>query len=118
LLYTDDQSTCDSLELKLVAGRLRLRLNTGAGPGVLESGPELPGLGDGAWHRAAVVKRGPNTSLEVDQDTQSLTCHTTDPSNLVLGNLSSNHYVYVGGLPSWYSSKLKVGNLRMIAQKL
>ena len=109
LLYTDDQSTCDSLELKLVGGRLRLRVNTGGGPGVLQSGPALPPLDDGAWHKVAVVKRGANTSMVVDADRQSLTCDTTDPANLVLGNISNNHYMYVGGLPSWYSTKLKVG---------
>ena len=31
LVYTDDPTTCDNLELKLVDGRLRLRMNTGAG---------------------------------------------------------------------------------------
>ena len=31
LVYTDDPATCDNLELKLVDGRLRLRMNTGAG---------------------------------------------------------------------------------------
>ena len=30
-MYTDDPATCDNLELKLVDGRLRLRMNTGAG---------------------------------------------------------------------------------------
>ena len=29
----------------------------------------------------------------------------------VLGNVSNNHYVYVGGLPSWYLAKLKVSHL-------
>ena len=29
----------------------------------------------------------------------------------VLGNISNNHYVYVGGLPSWYLAKLKVSHL-------
>ena len=111
LLYTDDQSTCDSLEVKLVGGRLRLRVNTGLGPGVLQSGPALPPLHDGAWHRVTVVKRGANTTMVVDADRQSLTCDTTDPANLVLGNVSNNHYMYVGGLPSWYSTKLKVGVL-------
>ena len=65
LLYTDDPSTCDSLELKLVGGRLRLRLNTGTGPTILESSPSLASLADGAWHRVAVVKLAANTTLQV-----------------------------------------------------
>ena len=109
LLYTDDPSTCDSLEIKLVGGRVRLRVNTGAGPGVIESSQQLASLSDDAWHSVSVLKRGANTTLVVDSDLQSLTCHTDNPGHLVLGNMSHNHYVYVGGLPSWYHSKLKVG---------
>ena len=65
LLYTDDPSTCDSLELKLVEGRLRLRMNTGTGPMILQSSPSLPSLADGVWHRVAVVKLSANTTLQV-----------------------------------------------------
>ena len=65
LVYTDDPSTCDSLELKLVEGRLRLRMNTGAGPTILQSSQALPSLADGAWHRVAVVKLSTNTTLQV-----------------------------------------------------
>ena len=72
LVYTDDPSTCDSLELKLVDGRLRLRVNTGAGPTILQSSPSLPSLADGAWHRVAVVKLAANPTLQVNASVHPL----------------------------------------------
>ena len=67
---------------------------------------------------------------QVDADRQTSVCNTSDLNSLVsfsslskishlitvswwemsqvLGNISNNHYVYVGGLPSWYLAKLKV----------
>ena len=76
---------------------------------------------------------------QVDGDQQTSVCNTSDLNNLVqalfsfhqhpdpyhcflplssqmlksqvLGNISNNHYVYVGGLPSWYLAKLKVSHL-------
>ena len=79
LVYTDDPSTCDSLELKLVDGRLRLRVNTGAGPTILQSSPSLPSLADGAWHRVAVVKLAANTTLQVNASLHPLsTTHHHD----------------------------------------
>ena len=78
-MYTDDPSTCDSLELKLVDGRLRLRVNTGAGPTILQSSPSLPSLADGAWHRVAVVKLSANTTLQVNASLHPLsTTHHHD----------------------------------------
>ena len=68
---------------------------------------------------------------QVDADRQTSVCDTSDLNSLVsfsnisissqflwqmyepqvLGNISNNHYVYVGGLPSWYLAKLKVSHL-------
>ena len=72
-------------------------------------------------------------TTQVDADRQTSVCDSSDLNSLVsfsfsnisissqllwlmfetqvLGNISNNHYVYVGGLPSWYLAKLKVSHL-------
>ena len=106
LLYTDDSSTCDFLEVKLVGSAVRLRFNTGFGGQILTVGEQK--YSDGSWHKVDVIKNGANTTLSVDKASDSVICDGEDLESLVLGNLSSNQYVYVGGLPSWYTTKLKV----------
>jgi len=105
LLYTDDSSTCDFLEVKLVGSAVRLRFNTGFGGQILTVGEQK--YSDGSWHKVDVIKNGANTTLSVDKASDSVICDGEDLESLVLGNLSSNQYVYVGGLPSWYTTKLK-----------
>ena len=48
LLYMDDGGYFDFIEIKLVAGALRCRLNLGEGAETLSLGRDLH---DGAWHR-------------------------------------------------------------------
>ena len=107
LLYTDDALNCDFLELKLVDGALRLRFNYGAGGQIMTVGERLhtDSGGGPAWHKVAVRRRGNTTTLSVDRQTRSAVCSGKDQ---VFGNVSTNSYFYVGGLPSWYSTKLKV----------
>ena len=110
LLYTDDTSTCDFLEIKLVRSAIRLRFNTGFGGQILTVSDQ--NYSDGDWHKVDVIKHGANTTLSVDEASDSVICDGNDLESLVLGNLSSNQYVYVGGLPSWYITKLKVLKLQ------
>ena len=106
LLYTDDSSTCDFLEVKLVSSGVRLRFNTGFGGQILTVHNQ--DYSDGRWHKVDVIKNGANTTLTVDSGSDSVTCEGEDLESLVLGNTSSNQYVYVGGLPSWFTTKVKV----------
>ncbi|KAH7972959.1 hypothetical protein HPB52_019468 [Rhipicephalus sanguineus] len=115
LLYADDGGHGDFVELKLVEGTLRqvddatLRLSLGYGSGrsvseepfLLSAGRNLH---DGAWHRAELVRNGAETRLRVDD--QSDGGVVQGAGDLHMGNESSNSFVYVGGVPSWYGAKL------------
>ncbi|KAJ8674023.1 hypothetical protein QAD02_005285 [Eretmocerus hayati] len=100
LLYTDDGGTYDFFELKLVEGQLRLRYNLGGGAQILSVGSQL---GDSRWHKIIVARNHENTSLTVDGATASSSSRGSD---VEFGKLAGNSDVYVGGMPSWYSSKL------------
>ncbi|CAN8000168.1 unnamed protein product, partial [Ixodes hexagonus] len=105
LLYADDGGHGDFVELKLVEGALRLRLSlghAGAAPFLLTVGRNLH---DGAWHKAEIVRDKEETRLRVDDQKESGR-HPGPPSQLSLGNHSSNSFVYLGGVPSWYGAKL------------
>ena len=122
LLYTDDGGYYDFVELKLVEGSVQLRFNFGAGAEVLTVGR---GLNDGRWHRVSLLRAGAATTLAVDDARDAVLprppphltmagggghqqrARGTPTPDLALGtNLTSNSFVYVGGLPSWYSTKL------------
>lgn len=100
LLYTDDGGTYDFFEIKLVEGALRLRYNLGGGAQILTVGRDL---NDGHWHKVQVERHVQTTSLTVDGVTQSRTSHGKE---FHFGRLASNSDVYVGGMPSWYNTKL------------
>lgn len=120
LLYADDGGHGDFVQLKLVEGVLRLRLylwNGGTGatskdvagvgganeppPFILSAGRNLH---DGAWHRAELVRDNQETRLRVDDALESGSVRGA--SDLSLGNHSTNSFVYLGGVPSWYGAKL------------
>ena len=87
---------------------------------------------DDLWHQVSVVKNGADTTLVVDRASRTLRSNgdhsnkaTTsvdsgggkgisskqygprkDSDSLAFGDLYSNGYVFVGGLPSWYSEKM------------
>lgn len=100
LLYTDDGGTYDFFEVKLVEGALRLRYNLGGGAQILTVGRDLA---DGHWHKVQVKRDGEKTSLTVDGETQ---IKSSRGKEFFFGRLSSNSDVYVGGMPSWYNTKL------------
>ena len=55
LLYTDDGGYYDFLEVKLVEGRLRLRLNLGDGAQIVDMGDDLhKGF---TWHKVRKINR-------------------------------------------------------------
>lgn len=100
LLYTDDGGTYDFFEIKLVEGALRLRYNLGGGAQILTVGRDL---NDGHWHKVQVQRHVETTSLTVDGVTQSISSRGRE---FYFGRLASNSDVYVGGMPSWYNTKL------------
>lgn len=100
LLYTDDGGTYDFFEIKLVEGALRLRYNLGGGAQILTVGRDL---NDGHWHKVQVQRHVERTSLTVDGVTQS---RSSRGKEFHFGRLASNSDVYVGGMPSWYNTKL------------
>lgn len=100
LLYTDDGGTYDFFEIKLVEGALRLRYNLGGGAQILTVGRDL---NDGHWHKVQVRRNVEKTSLTVDGVTQS---RTSRGKEFHFGRLASNSDVYIGGMPSWYNTKL------------
>ncbi|XP_076366546.1 neurexin 1-like [Tachypleus tridentatus] len=101
LFYTDDGGRFRYFfELKLVEGTLRLRYNLGQGSAFITVGR---GLNDGEWHRVEIVRHMDKVSLRIDDETESRLTYTTD---FAFGDLSMNSFVYIGGLPDWYKSKL------------
>ena len=103
LVYMDDGGYYDFLELKLVSGSVRLRFNLGDGAETVSLGRDL---NNGAWHRVGVHLLGPKVTLAVDNLRKSENIQKKG-RDYTLGNYTINSYVYIGGLPPWYSSKLK-----------
>nr|CAI5859226.1 unnamed protein product [Callosobruchus analis] len=81
LLYTDDGGTYDFFEIKLVEGALRLRYNLGGGAQIITVGRDL---NDGHWHKM----------------------RTSRGKEFRFGRFATNSDVFVGGMPSWYNTKL------------
>ncbi|XP_076378751.1 neurexin 1 isoform X3 [Megalopta genalis] len=100
LLYTDDGGTYDFFEVKLVESALRLRYNLGGGAQIVTVGHDL---GDGHWHKVQITRCNENTTLTVDGVSA---VSTSRGKEFEFGKLPGNSDVYVGGMPSWYNSKL------------
>lgn len=100
LLYTDDGGMYDFFEIKLVESALRLRYNLGGGAQIVTVGHDL---GDGHWHKVQITRNNENTTLTVDGISVT---STSRGKEFEFGRISSNSDVYVGGMPSWYNSKL------------
>lgn len=100
LLYLDDGGNSDFFEMKLVDGIIRFRFNLGGGAMLTHAGRNLH---DDQWHRVELIRNIEDTILRVDEDTQSKVTKGTDYQ---FGNYSSNSFVYIGGIPSWYSAKV------------
>ncbi|XP_076637715.1 neurexin 1 isoform X2 [Colletes latitarsis] len=100
LLYTDDGGTYDFFEVKLVESALRLRYNLGGGAQIVTVGHDL---GDGHWHKVQITRWNENTTLTVDGVSA---VSTSRGKEFEFGKLAGNSDVYVGGMPSWYNSKL------------
>ena len=85
------------------------------------------------WHQVSVIKNGADTTLVVDRTSRTLRSNgdhsnketsggsasatstgssskqygpRKDSGSTAFGDLNSNGYVFVGGLPSWYSEKM------------
>ncbi|GBN15537.1 Neurexin-3 [Araneus ventricosus] len=102
LLYTDDGGTYDFFEVKLVEGNARLRFNLGGGTAILSAGKNLH---DSQWHTLKITRNAEETILTVDADVQK---RLTAGPDYLFGNATTNSAVLIGGLPSWYGSKLSL----------
>ena len=116
LLYTDDGGYYDFLEVKLVDGSLRIRLNLGNGAQISDLGRALNN--GHTWHSVRVQRNLSKTLVVLDDKIQVVLPDASKfrPVNRNVnkepslhefgGNFSANSFVYVGGLPSFYSTKL------------
>ena len=102
LLYMDDGGRFDFLELKLVRGVIRLRLNLGEGATILAVGQNL---NDRQWHKVEVARDEEDTTLIVDKESQT---QKSQGNEFAFGNLSQNSFMFVGGMPITYSAKLSL----------
>lgn len=100
LLYTDDGGTYDFFEIKLVEGALRLRYNLGGGAQIIIVGREL---NDGHWHKVHVQRHEDRTILSVDGVSQM---RTSRGKEFNFGRFATNSHVFIGGMPTWYNTKL------------
>ena len=111
LLWYSQHHSCQFIEVKIVGGQLRARLNFG----VTNSGAHTVtiagnSLSDNQWHRLKLVKDASgNTTVAVDDSVSDIiACHGSEDGAQKEEQHSSDQFVYIGGLPSWYNSKLKV----------
>ncbi|XP_051160690.1 neurexin-1 [Leptopilina boulardi] len=100
LLYTDDGGTYDFFEIKLIESALRLRYNLGGGAQIVTVGRDL---GDGHWHKVQITRNNENTTLTVDGVAAT---STSRGKEFEFGKFIGNSDVYIGGMPSWYNTKL------------
>ncbi|KAG8179390.1 hypothetical protein JTE90_003646 [Oedothorax gibbosus] len=102
LLYLDDGGLGDFFELKLVDGVIRFRFNLGGGPMLAHVGKSLH---DGEWHQVEISRSPADTTVRVDEWASGKAMRGEE-KEARFGNFSGNSFVYVGGIPSWYSAKL------------
>lgn len=102
LLYTDDNGRFDYVEVMLVNGRVRLRMNIVDGR---EGSIEIvigEQLNDNGWHTVEIQRNRMETTLFVDGKSDSRVAFGSDFN---FGNISRNNYVFFGGLPNSYYSE-------------
>ena len=100
IIYSDDGGKYDFLEVKLVGGVARLRINLGDGATVLSAGLNL---NDRMWHKMEVVRNFEETTFIVDNIAQNRPSKGTE---FAFGNFSQNSFVFVGGMPIGFSARL------------
>ena len=98
LLLYSDTVTCDYLEIRLVSGELRVRLDTGVVM-VITSGDGVTsprGWADGQWHTVRLVRAGANTSISVDNSRgDSVMC------DYLSRHVTKHHQSSSSGKPEW-----------------
>ena len=113
LVWYSEHPNCHFIEMKLVGGALQVRLDLGGGVGALTL--DTAPLSNSLWHRVDLVTgSGGNVSLSVDNlKSDTIQCLNWEQSGSRAypsssSTSSQSQFVYIGGLPSWYNSKLKV----------
>ena len=100
LLYADDGGDYDFIEIKIVAGIVRFRINLGYGATILSAANPVS---NSQWHRLVLSRNGQDTTLTVDGES---TTKATLGSDIAFGNISQNSDVFIGGLPTEFHKKL------------
>ena len=101
LMYMDDERQWDFIEVKLVGGVVRLRMNLGNGASILSASQNLD---DGNWHKVKIYRNHHETTLVVDSIAQT---RSFQGEERAFGNQTQNSYVYMGGVPVSFSAKLR-----------
>ncbi|EDO25389.1 predicted protein, partial [Nematostella vectensis] len=92
LIYEDDPSGMDFIDIFLVDGKVRMRLHVGQC--VLKEAFVHGNFSDNKWHRVQVFRNFQNTILKVDHhSSKAISCKAKDSSFTVTSAL------YVGGFP-------------------
>ena len=100
LFYLDDGGRFDFFEIKLVGGRVKVRLNLGDGAIFITS---TQSVNDGRWHGIELKRNKDETTLIVDKIAQT---RASRGSEFNFGNGSGNSLVYMGGLPISFTTQL------------
>ncbi|KAH3725989.1 hypothetical protein DPMN_051844 [Dreissena polymorpha] len=110
LMYTDDNGVNDFLEIMIVNGSVRLRMNFVDGkdnPIEMIVGQRM---GDFNWHRVEVRRNRMETLFYVDHFHDSRVAFGSDFN---FGDVSTNNYVFFGGLPQTYGNLSRLSKLSL-----
>lgn len=107
LMYTDSGNKLishDYFELKLVNGILQLRFKLNDERKMITSAKG--NLNDNEWHSLNIIRSGRRTTLEVDKVSRMVENSHYEDTHITFGD-SQDSYVYIGGLPMEFNSKLE-----------
>ncbi|XP_018606960.2 pikachurin-like [Scleropages formosus] len=104
LLYSEDTDSQDFLSVTLVGGYIEFRFDCGSGPAILRS--EEP-VSTHAWHELRVSRTARSGILQVDNQVP-----TEGVSEGAFTQIKCNTLLFVGGVPSYSSTKSSARVLR------
>ncbi|XP_067682450.1 neurexin 1-like isoform X5 [Haliotis asinina] len=100
LLFYFDSGQKKYLELKLVGGIAKLKVNFGKGLVILSAGSNL---NDNAWHKVEIIRNNLDTTLMVDSIEFRRKSLGVDFDS---ENVTEDRFLFMGGLPEEYDREL------------
>lgn len=100
LLFYFDSGQKKYLELKLVGGIAKLKVNFGKGLVILSAGSNL---NDNAWHKVEIIRNNLDTTLLVDSIEFRRKSLGVDFDS---DNVTEDRFLFMGGLPEEYDREL------------